>query len=84
MILPGKHLRQDRSLLGIGSAVLKCLDDDGRTVSELWEFFRENPAAGRTTGTQLTFDWFVLSLSFLYAINVITFEQGVIYRRGAS
>ena len=36
MILPGKHLRPDRSLLGIGAEILDILDQE-QTISELWQ-----------------------------------------------
>lgn len=76
MILPGKHLRQDRALIGIGAEILAELDED-RTVSELWERIRLARAA---TGiaSPLSFDWFILSLSFLYAVSAIELRGGVI------
>jgi hypothetical protein len=40
MILPGKHLRQDRALLTVGAEILIHLDEP-RTVSELWERVRQ-------------------------------------------
>ena len=46
MILPGKHLRQDRALLAIGAELLVHLDEP-RTVSELWERVREIRLHGR-------------------------------------
>ncbi len=36
MILPGKHLRGDKALLGVGGEVLAQLSEP-KTVSELWE-----------------------------------------------
>jgi hypothetical protein len=76
MILPAKHLRQDRALLGVGAEILSHLDE-ARTVSELWERVRgarvTTPAA-----PPLSFDWFVLSVSFLYAIKAIDFAHGIV------
>jgi len=78
MILPAKHLRQDRSLLGVGSEILAALDDT-YTVSELWELVQT-----RKTHfvNPLSFDWFILALSFLYAIEAIRYERGILTRRG--
>jgi hypothetical protein len=76
MILPAKHLRQDRALLGVGAEILSHLDQ-ARTVSELWESVR----AARVTmhaAPPLSFDWFVLSLSFLYGIRAIDFAHGIV------
>ena len=74
MILPGKHLKQDRTLLGIGAVILNHLDEE-QTVSELWEAVQKNYVA---VLSPLSFDWFVLSLSFLYAIDIIDDNQGVL------
>jgi hypothetical protein len=77
MILPGKHLQHNRALLGIGAEILGHLDEE-RTVSELWEGVRSarGPAA-----TALSFDWFVLALTFLYTVRAIDFARGVISAR---
>jgi hypothetical protein len=74
MILPGKHLQPDRALLGVGAEVLSHLDEE-RTVSELWERVRgaRGPAA-----TPLSFDWFLLALTFLYAVAAVDLAEGVI------
>ena len=75
MILPGKHLRQDRALIGVGAEILVQLDDE-RTVSELWERVR----IGRErTASPLSFDWFVLALTFLYAIQAVDMYEGVVF-----
>ncbi len=74
MILPGKHLKQDRALLGIGSEILATLDQE-QTVSELWVRVQE----GRDeSANPLSFDWFVLSLSFLFAIGAVEYDRGVL------
>ncbi len=77
MILPGKHLQQDRALLGVGAEILGHLEEE-RTVSELWERVR---SARGPLATPLSFDWFVLALTFLYATTAIDFADGVISAR---
>jgi hypothetical protein len=76
MILPGKHLRQDRALLTVGAEILTHLDEP-RTVSELWERVRQGrelvPAV-----LPLSFDWFVLSLNLLFAIYALQLVDGVV------
>ena len=74
MILPGKHLAPNRALLGVGAEILAQLDED-RTVSELWVRVRQARGAAAVT---LSFDWFVLSLSFLYAVAAVDQRGGVI------
>jgi hypothetical protein len=76
MILPGKHLREDRALLSIGAEILEHLDEP-RTVSELWERVRLTRASARMLAP-LSFDWFVLSLNLLYTISAVDFSRGVI------
>lgn len=76
MILPTKHLPQDRALLGVGAEILGQLRQP-RSVSELWEAVRE--ARGRTPGSApLSFDWFVLALNLLYAIAAIDHSNGIV------
>jgi hypothetical protein len=77
MILPGKHLQQDRALLGVGAEILGHLDEE-RTVSELWERVR---SARGESASPLSFDWFVLALTFLYAIAAVDLAEGVICAR---
>lgn len=76
MILPTKHLPQDRALLGIGAEILVELTEP-RSVSELWEAVRE--AHGRNpNAAPLSFDWFVLALNLLYAISAINHSNGIL------
>lgn len=79
MILPAKHLRHDRALLEVGADILAEAEEN-RTVSELWERVRLSRAA-KVGANPLSFDWFVLSLSFLYAISALEFNAGVITAR---
>jgi hypothetical protein len=78
MILPTKHLPPDRALLGIGAEILGQLMEP-RSVSELWEAVREargtNPCAA-----PLSFDWFVLALSLLYAMSAVDHSDGILRR----
>ena len=78
MILPAKHLKHDRALLGIGSQLLGLLKED-YTVSELWE--RVQKRRNEQTNP-ISFDWFVLGLTFLFAIGAIELTQGVLTVRG--
>lgn len=81
MILPTKHLRVQRSLIGIGGEVLLLLERP-KTVSRLWEDFRDQRA--RDEKHAVGFDRFVLSLDFLFSINAIRFHRERIVRGGES
>ena len=79
MILPAKHLRHDRALLDVGADILEELGES-RTVSELWERVRVTRATRVRVGL-LSFDWFVLALSLLFAISALDLTNGVLTPR---
>lgn len=82
MILPGKHLRQDRALLGVGAEILAQLNEP-RSVSELWERVRVTRQA-TPNASPLSFDWFILSLNLLYAISALDFANGLVSTRAST
>jgi hypothetical protein len=82
MILPSKHLTQDRALLTVGSYVLKRLDRP-KTVSALWEELRLGDSSHSNMASHLTYDWFVLALDFLFAIGAIELNSGLVTRQSS-
>ena len=76
MVLPTKRLPEDRALLAVGADVVEMLRRP-LTVSKLWEGINRR----RTTrNTPLPFDWFILTLSFLFAVGVIDLREGRLSR----
>jgi hypothetical protein len=75
MILPSKHLPPQRALLTLGAKLLRQLDSP-KTVSTLWEAARES--------SQISFDWFVLALDVLYAMEAIDIQEGLISKKASS
>ena len=73
MILPSKHISEGRALLTIGAKLLEHLDSP-KTVSAVWEDIRVLQAP-------ISFDWFVLALDLLYAIDTIEIRDGLLIRR---
>jgi hypothetical protein len=69
MIVPGKHIKQDRALLVVGSDILSVLDRS-MTVSELWKKV-QTLRGSREGASALPFDWFVLALTLLYAMSAV-------------
>lgn len=69
MILPKKHIKLSESLFGIGAVILKELDDP-KSVDELWDFAKSNKAIDR-----ITFDTLILTLDYLYTINVLKIDD---------
>ena len=72
MLLPTKGLSPDRSLLFLGAQVLRYLSTP-TTVSSLWTAVQTERRESRDTS--LTYDWFILSLDFLYSTGAIHFDE---------
>jgi len=75
MILPSKHIPQEKALLTVGAELLKHLDHP-KTVSAVWEDMHNSAT--------VSYDWFVLALDLLYAIDTIEIIDGLLMRRIAS
>ncbi|HBI57074.1 MAG TPA: hypothetical protein DDY38_09635 [Firmicutes bacterium] len=78
MILPSKHLSQERALLTVGANILQHLNES-KTVSGLWEDCR----GGKTEAKKiiLSFDSFILALDLLYILGAIELHEGLLVRR---
>ena len=72
MILPNKHIDVQHSLLGTGAVILRNLDRP-QSVTALWGQVRSLPEVGY-------YGRFILTLSFLYAIGAIGFNNRTIVR----
>ncbi len=83
MILPSKHLPQDRALLSVGAHVLTFLARP-KTVSALWEELnRPDSSPTAAMPRRISYDWFLLALDFLYALGTIELKSGLVARRTA-
>lgn len=76
MILPSKHLSQDRALVTLGADLLGVLRAP-KTVSGLWNDFK----AGRGERAPVGYDWFVLALDLLFILGLVAFDRGLVVRR---
>jgi hypothetical protein len=76
VILPGKHIRPDRSLVVLGGEVLAVLAKP-RTVTDVWGRVRA-ARARRADASPLTYDLFVLALTFLYSISAVRLDGGLL------
>lgn len=79
MILPSKHLSQDRALLTVGAKILRHLSQP-MTVSALWEEV-PRPVAGQKDPPPLRYDGFVLALDLLFLMGVIELQDGILIRK---
>jgi len=75
MILPSKHLSQDRALLSVGAKILQHLQIP-KTVSAIWEELTKTSC--KTTMPTIGYNSFILALDLLYSINAIEMEDGVL------
>ncbi len=75
MLMPTKHIKTENALVGVGAEVLSLLERD-KTVSTLFrdvqKWRRDNDLA------TIHFDWFLLSLDFLFSVGALRFESGVL------
>ncbi len=73
MILPTKHLSQERALLTTGAKLLSHLTHP-KTVSSLWEDVKgsSNPL--------IRYERFVLALDLLYLIGAIELKKGLLFK----
>jgi hypothetical protein len=78
MILPTKHVRPDRALIGVGAEVLEILKHP-MTMSRLWDEIRGRRSL-HTPNAPIDYEWFVLSLDLLYVIGAVDFEHGLVRR----
>ncbi len=79
MILPTKRIPHDRSLLGIGGEILNLLAEP-KTVSRIWAEFKNRRYDSSPNNRIITYDWFLLALDVLYAINAIRMEKGLLIK----
>jgi len=78
MILPSKHLPQDRALLTVGAAILRHLSHPS-TVSALWEHM-PRAVVNQKPSSPMRYDAFVLALDLLFLIGAIELREGLLIR----
>jgi ABC-3C biological conflict system middle component len=79
MILPSKHLSQDRAQLTVGARILQNLSQP-KTVSALWEEMPRQTKESEHATFPLSYDNFVLALDLLFLMGAIELEEGLLKR----
>ena len=82
MILPSKHISQNRALLTVGAKILQQLSRPV-TISALWEQMSLR-SRDRTEPPALRYRTFVLALDLLFLMNAIELREGLVIRSSAS
>lgn len=72
MILPDKNIKLEYSLLNCGAILLNEISEP-QTVSLLWDKVK-------CFDVLINYERFLLTLDYLYIINAITLENGLISR----
>lgn len=78
MLLPTKHINFSESLLGFGSYILTCLSEP-QTIDALWVQYNKDLTNGVFTA-KCSFDKLVLTIVFLYSLNAVKEQDGVIIK----
>jgi hypothetical protein len=76
MIMPSKHINFSQSLLGFGSYLLSKLDNP-KSIDDIWQEYLYDYEHGLYKAKH-TFDSVIMTFIFLYGINAIKQEEGVI------
>lgn len=69
MILPKKHISIEESLFGYGAYLLQHINKQ-TTVDNLWKIYL-NEYQSSLYNTKFSFDQFVITLDYLFAIGAI-------------
>ena len=69
-MLPDKTIKTSFSLLGVGALLLQRASEN-ETVSSLWEKVKRDDPTN-------TYEKYIQGLVFLYSINAISFNRGII------
>lgn len=80
MILPSKHLPQDRALLTVGARILRKLSQP-KTVSALWEELPRKDRTTRDPAFHVSYDGFVLALDVLFLVGAVELREGLLSRK---
>ena len=77
MILPTKHIPPNKALISISAEVFALVGSQS-TTSSIWNQFQYNRRAVHKE--DISFDWFILALDFLYLIGAIEENNGLLVR----
>jgi len=80
MILPTKHLPPDRAIISVASEVYNLIGKRS-SVSSIWNDLQDKHNSLMQQG-KISYDWFILSLDFLYIIGAIEENSGRIMKVG--
>ncbi len=74
MILPDKYIKIPNSFVGQGAFLIGALQKEPCTITTLWENITES---NKHLGW--TLDKLLLVLDFLFILNIVSYEDGLIF-----
>ena len=80
MILPTKHLSQERALLTVGTQLLSHLVQP-KAVSALWAEISRSTIPGQNKKPPLRYDTYILTLDLLFLMGAIELQGGLLRRK---
>ena len=78
MILPTKHVRAERALIGVGAELLNLLREP-MTVSRLWNEIRDRRSV-TSPDAPIDYNWFILALDLLYMMGAVQPKHGTVMK----
>lgn len=78
MILPTKHIRAERALIGVGAEVLETLREP-MTVSRLWDEVRQRRSVA-SAHAPIDYSWFILALDLLFAMGALETKRDILHK----
>ena len=78
MILPTKHIRTERALIGVGAEILRLMQKP-QTVSRLWDDLRARRNV-HAPNAPIDYNWFVLALDLLFMLGAVETKRGLLVR----
>lgn len=78
MIMPAKHINFSESLLGFGSYILQKLNTP-TSVDDLWEEYQKD-LKNELYFSKHSFDNLLMTLIFLYSIDIIFEKDGKVQK----
>jgi hypothetical protein len=76
MILPTKHLPPNRAIISVSSEIYSLINKRS-TISSVWSELQERHKSSLRIG-EISYDWFILALDFLYIIGIIEHKSGLL------
>ncbi len=80
MILPTKHVRVERALIGVGAELLDLVREP-MTVSRLWKEIRDRRSVA-SPEAPIDYNWFILALDLLFMMGAVQAKHGTVMKAG--